>query len=263
MITWITDPHFNFISRFAAKESGKMIAESGSDSVIFSGDIAEANSFCEALVDFQEGFGGKIYFILGNHDFYKGSFEEVERKAKTVQSKDIIWLTSSAPIKLNDITILTGHDGWYDIRCGWGEDSHLQMTDFHLIRDFQYIHHELIIEASRKKANWAARELKEKLNAAIKLGYKKIYIATHYPPFPQACWHEGHISDGEWLPWFTSVVMGQMLSGIADDNKDIEFIVLCGHSHSPGEYRHFDNLLVLTGQAEYGKIMISKEMQIG
>ena len=38
---------------------------------------------------------------------------------------------------------------------------------------------------------------------------------------------------------------------IAQDNPGVDFIVLCGHTHSPGIHQPLPNLLVKTGIAEY------------
>ncbi|MFM7113065.1 MAG: Eco57I restriction-modification methylase domain-containing protein, partial [Planctomycetota bacterium] len=39
-------------------------------------------------------------------------------------------------------------------------------------------------------------------------------VATHVPPFREACWHEGELSDDQWAPHFTSVVMGDALRAV-------------------------------------------------
>ena len=99
-LVWISDPHTNFISPFAAKEFGKAIQ---ADAIIVTGDIAEANSFADALIDLQSGFGGVVYFILGNHDFYGGSFHEVEQKAKSISSNDLVYPCDKTPAFMQGI----------------------------------------------------------------------------------------------------------------------------------------------------------------
>ncbi len=63
------------------------------------------------------------------------------------------------------------------------------------------------------------------------------------------------------MPLSVSVYMGRMLSEIADINSNIQFVVISGHCHpkETWEYKHFDNLLVLTGKADYGNIFVSGE----
>jgi 3',5'-cyclic-AMP phosphodiesterase len=83
-------------------------------------------------------------------------------------------------------------------------------------------------------------------------------LATHVPPFRDACWHEGTISDDEWLPHFTSKAMGDALLEIMRDHPAQELTVLCGHTHGRGEARLAENILVLTGGAEYGSPAIER-----
>lgn len=69
----------------------------------------------------------------------------------------------------------------------------------------------------------------------------------------EACMHEGRISDDDWLPYFCSKIMGDVLEGIAKKNSEIEFLVLCGHTHGEAHYQPFDNLIVKAGQVIYGR----------
>jgi 3',5'-cyclic-AMP phosphodiesterase len=68
--------------------------------------------------------------------------------------------------------------------------------------------------------------------------FHHIFVLSHDPPFREACWHEGQISDENWLT------------------------VLCGHSHSAGEAQVLPNPHVLTGGAIYGKPMIQRVMEV-
>ena len=48
-------------------------------------------------------------------------------------------------------------------------------------------------------------------------------------------------------------VTGEALVEAVSRRADRRVTVLCGHTHSPGEYRPLPNLRVLTGAAQYGK----------
>lgn len=56
----------------------------------------------------------------------------------------------------------------------------------------------------------------------------------------------------EWLPYFASKATGDVLMEIAKDNASIEFLALCGHTHSEAHYQALNNLTVRAGKAEYG-----------
>ena len=55
------------------------------------------------------------------------------------------------------------------------------------------------------------------------------------------------------MPYFSSKVIGDVLSAIAQQNSEIEFLVLCGHTHSDASYQPLKNLTVKAGRAEYGR----------
>jgi Icc protein len=81
---------------------------------------------------------------------------------------------------------------------------------------------------------------------------KRLIWVTDIPPFKEACWHEGHISDEDWLPHFTCKAVGDVLRDAMRARPDRQMRVLCGHTHGAGEARILPNLNVKTGGAEYG-----------
>ena len=73
---------------------------------------------------------------------------------------------------------------------------------------------------------------------------------THIPPFKEVCLYDGKISDDNWLPYFGSKVMGDVLMEIANQNSEVEFLVLCGHTHSAANVC-YNNLVIEVGKADY------------
>ncbi|MFA6486593.1 MAG: hypothetical protein WCT40_04490 [Candidatus Magasanikbacteria bacterium] len=78
------------------------------------------------------------------------------------------------------------------------------------------------------------------------------------PPFRESCWHEGKISDDNYLPHFSCKSVGDMMIKIMRAKPDCQLEVLCGHTHSSGHAQILDNLSVITGKASYGKPEIQK-----
>jgi len=70
-------------------------------------------------------------------------------------------------------------------------------------------------------------------------------------PFKEVCYHRGQVSNDHWLPYYSSKIMGETLLDIATNHPDIDYLVLCGHSHSEAFYQPLNNLKVRTGRAEY------------
>jgi hypothetical protein len=110
-------------------------------------------------------------------------------------------------------------------------------------------------------AQEAADYFAAELPAAL-LRWKRVLLLTHVPPFREAAWHLGRTSDDDWLPFFASRVAGEALTAAMQQRPDRELLVLCGHTHSPGEVAILPNLRVLTGGARYGYPEIQREWDL-
>lgn len=100
-------------------------------------------------------------------------------------------------------------------------------------------------------ADHDANQLQNNLDNVLHKSPKKIIVLTHVPPFKEACMHQGKMSDKDWLPFFGSKATGDVLMEFASKNTTIDFLVLCGHTHSSGHYQPLNNLIVKAGSAEY------------
>ena len=78
------------------------------------------------------------------------------------------------------------------------------------------------------------------------------------PPFVEACWHEGKISDADWQPYFTCRATGNILKSFAIQHPRIQITVLCGHTHGSGTAQLSPNLRALTAGADYGRPRIER-----
>jgi hypothetical protein len=147
---------------------------------------------------------------------------------------------------------LVGNGGWYDVRAGLGEKSALEMDDFYLIEDLR----NLTRQSRAIKCRSIAKEMAEQATPVLREAaerYKSVFFATHVPPFREATWHQGNLSDGDWAPMFSNLTFGAMLSDAAHAFPDTLFTVLCGHTHSEGVFTFKENLTILTGHSEYSK----------
>lgn len=266
-LCWLSDPHLNFLHATGASQrfGEYLCVEHTFDAVIITGDIAEADTFRTLLNEFAKGCPKPIFFLLGNHDYYRGSFAGVREELSKELEPNLTWLDSSGPILLDDCTALVGRQGWFDGRCGDPNGSRVIMSDFELIQDLRahyqtekyWLHYQTegsrvdLLEFIRAVGKSEAEAARKTLLEAMK-SRKEIIFATHFPPFKEACWHEGKISNKHWLPWFTCAAMGEMLAEVAQENPEHRILVLCGHTHSPGVYYHLPNLIVFTGKAVYG-----------
>jgi len=226
------------------------------DAVLISGDIAEATCLIEILNEMADQLEKPIYFILGNHDYYRGQVSEVRNKVEilTKTHEHLFWLPASGIQVLNNDTILLGQDGWADGRLGDYQNSRVSLNDSRMILDlFQanIVGKFQLLEKMQQLADGDAKQLENNFTQAINKNPKKIIVLTHVPPFKEACMHEGVVSDQNWLPYFSSKVIGDVLKHVAEENPSVEFLVLCGHTHSKAEYNPLDNLTIRAGQVEY------------
>jgi predicted phosphohydrolase len=255
-VAWITDPHFNFLPPLAARAFGQCLTkETDCDSVVLTGDIAESQSLESDAESFAEGLGKPIYFVLGNHDYYGGSIQTTRAIAQRLNG-NLRWLHKTGVVQLNQETALVGHEGWYDAQYGDPLGSKVWLSDFDLIEDLQLLSRAELVKKLRQLGMEAAQEAHTVVSKALGQ-HSKILMATHYPPFHDACWHEGSISNKEWLPWFTCKAMGDMLLASAREHPERQILVLCGHTHSPGKVDILSNLSVWTGGSRYGAPKIS------
>jgi Icc-related predicted phosphoesterase len=248
-LAWLTDIHLNFLT---GKEQTCFLESirDQADSFVISGDIADGLSICSTLRLIDRIVDKPVYFVLGNHDFYRGFSISQTRSAVcevVLDSKNLIYLSDTGAIDIMPRVSLVGHDGWADTRFGNYSKTNVVLNDFHLIPDFYNLTKIRAQEVMQRLAYDAAKHIE------INIPDREVIIVTHVPPFQTAAWHEGRQCSDDYLPFFSSKIMGDML--LTKSNK---MTVLCGHTHGGGKVKVSENLVVLTGHASYGKPEIQK-----
>jgi len=278
-IAWLTDLHLNFAGEDAVPRLATAIEECGPDAIVIGGDTGEAPSFATYLQGLAERLARPIYFVLGNHDYYYGSIHEVRERARRLSrgNEHLHWLPDVGAVPLTETAALVGHGGWADGRCGSFHDSEVLLNDYLLIRELRNA-----VELDRDRAEGPVtscgdlHRLLSRLNALgdeaadhfrrvlpdVLERYSSVYVVTHVPPFREACWHEGLVSDKQWLPHFTCQAVGEVLREFMEGRLQCRMTVLCGHTHSPGRARLLPNLEVFTGGAEYGKPAVQRVLEV-
>ncbi len=267
---WLTDIHLVFLrdpkSGEFDSEYFTFVSEVASllpDCILITGDIGESPEVVRFLHDLATRFDCPIYFILGNHDFYRSSIAAT-RKAVEVgieaQSR-LVYLTIRGPVGLTSGVGLIGHDGWPDGRDGdYGCDGRQD-----LFNDFKYIE-ELKVAGKdpdydrwpilKRLADEAVTHLEANLVSAVQQ-YRKVFVLTHFPPFRQAAFLKGRMVDAQQASRCVSKAVGDLLMRVAEENPDNQFTVLCGHMHSKAYYSPRENLVVHAGAATYGSPEVS------
>jgi len=278
-IIWLSDIHLNLLPNNGVATFVEIIKKRSSDAIWISGDIAEADSVVDFLSIMESEFKQPINFVLGNHDYYLGFFNEVRSKIRKLCSESgrLCWLNDSDVVEVTNEVGLIGHDSWADGRFGDYKNSELLLNDYFVIWDFNLfvrkvasgkqsfpgrikniLSHFTSTEAKQSRllkmqtlAEEAVQHLEKHLSDALKK-YKQVFFLTHVPPFREACWHQGKISDDKGLPHFSCKLVGDTLIHIMKQHPNRHLTVLCGHTHYQAEAKILDNLQVFAAQAEYG-----------
>jgi predicted phosphohydrolase len=244
---WLTDIHLNFLDPPALAAFEDRLQQAAPDAVLLGGDIGEAPNVSIYLRRLAATVPCPVYFVLGNHDFYRGSITGVRHEVAQLCSElpRLVYLTAGGAVELTPHVGLVGHDGWADGRAGSYRQSDVLLNDYFLIGELAWLDSEQRLERLQQLGDEAAAHIRKVLPMALEQ-YQQAIVLTHVPPFHEACWHQGRLSDDNWAPHFTCLAMGDALREIAGQLPHRQITVLCGHTHSPGEARLSDNLLVLT-----------------
>lgn len=264
---WITDIHLNFVrdqsNRFKFYDELRH-----ADGIIISGDISDGNTVAEYLVEMADYIQKPIYFVLGNHDYYHSDVATMRYKMSELNNTYLIYLTDCTDIiELQPKIYLCGIDGWGDSREGDFASTTVRLNDSNFIQDLYYAESfggkELLGRTMEKLSDDDSTLLLRKIEDILRHDNypEEIIIVTHVPPFKEACLYQGKQSSDDFLPFFCNKQLGQYLYEVALRYFDIQFTVLCGHTHGKaGPYRKLNNLKVEVGGAEYYSPQIAGEI---
>ena len=273
-LAWLTDVHLNFVASDEVSSFARRLADSDADMVLVGGDIAESDSFADLLRQLTRESGLPFYFVLGNHDYYRGSIASVREKAVSISqaSDGLQWLPDAGAVQLTEKTSLVGHGGWGDGRIGNFFESDVILNDYALIEELQKLQRldllppeSILTPELHAKLGALGDEAADHLRQVIPQTLKtseRVVVLTHVPPFREACWHEGQTSDDNWAPHFTCKAVGEALVEVMSGHPDQTMTVLCGHTHSAGHAQILENLEVFTGDAVYGQPKIQQVLDV-
>lgn len=190
----------------------------------FSANVDDFHALLDILAEFQH-----TYFVLGNHEHYKGNFEYTaklfKRELASHKAGQRFTLLDNTLVNVNDKVALVGGTLWTDIGKN-NPISHNALTGG--MNDFRIILHNGDLFSTKD----AAREhfvTKEFINAAAKeIGKKTLIVMTHHCPSYESN-GEDHVS--------SKIIDGYCsdLSDLILDNPNITHWVH-GHTHVNKDY---------------------------
>jgi len=258
-IAWLTDVHLNFLRPAPREAFFASLPEA--DALVITGDIGESHDVADHLRSFAAR--GPVFFVLGNHDFYHGSIAGVRAEVRELcrEVPSLYWMPDAGVVPLTDSTYIVGHDGWGDGRLGDYHGSPVRLNDWRLIDELTGLNNDGRLAKLNALGDEAADHFRAVLPGALSQ-FEHVVVLTHVPPFREACWHEGKVSDDNWLPHFACKAVGDALREAMIAAPDRRMTVLCGHTHGAGEADVLPNLRVLTGGAVYGKPCVQRVIEV-
>jgi len=253
---WATDIHLDFLANRPEQliQFAESLVKGDPTGVLLTGDISTAKGLILHLSAIEKIVQRPVYFVLGNHDYYGSSIEQVRKQMKelTNVSPFLRYMPLMPYYALTPSTAVIGHDAWYDANCGDWKRSTFGMVDWTAIHEFKQVNKDKakIVELARQLAVEGVNHVQEGIKKAVRY-HKNIVILTHYPPFAETHIHEGRVGDDRAQPWFTNKMMGDMLLQAAAAFPNHTFTLLAGHTHGKFTGKIKENLIVNVGAAEY------------
>lgn len=253
---WATDIHLDFLVNQPNKLLGFMesLVKTNPTGIFLTGDLSIAKDVVYHLSALERVVQRPIYFVLGNHDYYGSSIQEIRKTMRELNSISpfLRYMPLMPYYALSSKTAVVGHDGWYDAFYGADSHSRLQMRDWQAIHEFREVNGNIatIVSVARKLAFDGVQHVHDGIKRAVRY-HKNIIVLTHYPPFREAYVSAGNAENDDACPWFTSKMMGDMLLDASRSFPQHTFTVLCGHTHAKFSGKIKDNLTVHVGGAEY------------
>lgn len=257
-LLWITDLHLEFSQSKGPYEwLPRSIKRAEASALLLTGDIMPGFRLSSALVKLAERAGVPVYFCLGNHDYYTASITKTEAAVDQVceRCQALTWLDRQAePIRLDERTTLVGTGGWGDFSVLG--DGYAELNDELEIKELLRLRGAALAQYHQRLAHASAEIFRPKLEAALGTS-DQVVVGTHVPPFRGATWHEGHISEPAFLARFCNATLGRVIEECSEKFPDTKILVVCGHTHSGGYYKHNNSIGVFTGAAEYGSLRVN------
>ncbi|HTQ38389.1 MAG TPA: metallophosphoesterase [Pirellulales bacterium] len=262
-LVWLTDIHLNFLADDETARFLSLVRAREADAILLTGDIGEAHSVVPLLERLDDVWQRPIYFVLGNHDFYGGSIAGVRAEVTALSRRHprLVYLTASEVVTLTGSVGLIGDDGWADARLGNYVQSYVMMNDYRLIAELAPLTKEFRWPKLKELGDLSAKHIRRILPAAL-TRFPEVILATHVPPMREACWHEGQLSNDEWLPHFTCKAMGDAILEIMRATPQRKLTVYCGHTHSAGICQPLSNVTIHTGSAKYGEPAVQQIIEL-
>ena len=288
-LAWTSDLHLVFLASDSSSTNDDLrrwlerLARESFDALAISGDISEAPRLHEHLELLEAYVQRPIYFVLGNHDYYRGSIEEVVPKLRafTAEMTHLHCLDLMGFVELTPTTALVGHGCWGDAQYGDFFRSRILLNDWKVIDELRYwqrgpwrlsclnqcgaceeevlkievlpedLDRQALAKQLRILGQRAADHIRQWLPPALE-AKPHVVLLTHTPPFAprnirtKTSWEW-------WAPHAGCKAAGDAIEEIMADHPDNQLLILSGHVHSSSCIQISRNIEQRTAAAQYGE----------
>jgi predicted phosphohydrolase len=229
------------------------ICRGGGDALVLVGDLGSGRTadFERALALF-DGFPGRKLLVPGNHDLWTldgDSAELYERVLPDIAAARGFSYLDEGPVRINGVGF-AGSVGWYDYTL---RDPSLPADDrWYAAKEYPGV----VRWNDRRFVRWrySDAEFTERCLARLAAhlreageGSSRVVCVTHHLPFENMVERKKLVSLA-----FCNAFMGSKKTGDLIMRHEKVTHLLCGHSHSQGEYRNGSVLCLKVG-ASYRK----------
>jgi 3',5'-cyclic AMP phosphodiesterase CpdA len=296
-LAWTSDLHLVFLAPSETGAGGLLswlegLAREPFDALAISGDISEAPSLREHLGLLESYVRRPIYFVLGNHDFYRGSFAEVRPAVRDFAERSpfLHCLDFLDFVALTATTALVGHGCWADGLYGDFLRSEIVLNDWKAIEELRKwkrgpwrlsclprcgacaadawkwegaatdLDRESMARELKSLGDRAAEHLRRVLPGALE-AREQVVLLTHTPPFaPRTV--STKVDWECWAPHAGCKMAGDAIEEIMADYPDRRLLILSGHVHAPSWIQISRNIEQRTASAKYGHPQIEDTLEI-
>ena len=261
---WISDTHLNNLFPWQRYKFMAKFRHEEPKGILHTGDISNGLMLIHDLKMLAK-LGVPLYFVLGNHELFWSSRAKMHQKIRDfcAEYPYMVWLEEEEePVQLDEEICLIGTGGWFD-----GAQGDLKWlnwkSDLWLIKELrQQKSLEAKVELSRQWAQESAAKIERRLLRALELGYKTIYLLTHFPPFIEATRDQGTVMEQFWLPYNTNIRLGETVERVMEGHKKRRCVILSGHTHSPIYCRLSRNVECQVGAGKYMGVPNSQKIYL-
>lgn len=297
-IAWTSDLHLVFLASDGSSTDDALhtwlenLGRQSFDALAISGDISEAPQLHEHLALLESYVNRPIYFVLGNHDYYRSSIEKVVSAMREYVSGStyLHCLDLMGHVELTSTTALVGHGCWGDGGYGDFFNSHIMLNDWKVIEELRKwqkgpwrlscmngcdvceeevmkadvrpedLDRELVAEQLRVLGDRAADHIREVLPHAL-AARPNVVLLTHAPPFAP----RNVRTKTSWDAWACHAgckAAGDAIEEIMLDFPECNLLVLSGHVHKPSCIQVARNIEQRTAAAAYGEPKIEDLIEL-